>query len=111
MILKPKMALIYYIYVSQKTFVVSFMTDPAAQAYPKQLADQVAVPVYTLNQDVATWANKNLAGERLKQIYMDWKHIDTALHDRFLQLIYVNYKADFNLVKDRNPNMSFMDCY
>ena len=34
-----------------------------------------------------------------------------ALLDRFLQLLSMNYKDNFNLIKNRNPNMSFMDCF
>ncbi len=37
--------------------------------------------------------------------------MDTAFLDRFLQLISTNYKTDFKIVKDCNPNMSFMECY
>ncbi len=37
--------------------------------------------------------------------------MDAAILDRFLQLISMNYKDNFNLIKNRNPNMSFVDCF
>ncbi len=37
--------------------------------------------------------------------------MDAALMEIFLQLILTNYKADFKLVKNRNPIMLFMECY
>ncbi len=89
----------------------AFITDPAAQAYPQRAQDPGQGPTYTPNQDAAVWANKKLAWERQKQIYAEEKNMDAALLDRFLQLISKDYKDNFNLIKNRNPNMSFMDCY
>ncbi len=82
-----------------------------AQGYPQQEAGPGAGPLYTPNQDAAMWAKKKSVWECLKQIHIQETHIDAALLDRFLQLISTNYKADFNLVKNRNLNMSFVDCY
>ena len=49
--------------------------------------------------------------ECLKQIYVEEKHMDVTLLDHFLQLVSTIYKDNFNLIKNRNPNMSFMDCF
>ncbi len=89
----------------------AFITDPTVQAYLQWATDPGPGPVYTPNQDVAMWENEKLAWERLKKIYVEDKNMDAALLDSFLQLISTNYKDNFNLIKNRNPNMSFMDCF
>ena len=44
----------------------AFITDPTVQMYLQQTTDPGPGPVYTQNQNAATWANEKLAWERRK---------------------------------------------
>ena len=50
-------------------------------------------------QDAATWSNKKLAWERLKQLHIKEEHMDAELLYWLLQLVSMKYKDNFNLIK------------
>ena len=88
-----------------------FIANFTVQVYPQWAADPGPGSVYMPNQVASTWANKKLAWERLNQIYVKEKTMAAVLTDWFLHLVSTYYKDNFNLIKNRNPNMSFMDCF
>ena len=57
------------------------------------------------------WSNEKLQWERAKMVYRDELNMDKALTDRLLQLIPSEYKQEFTLRLQTEPNMRFQDAF
>ena len=88
-----------------------FVADPANQPYPHFANDPGDLPAHNAGGNAMVWSNEKLQWERAKMVYRDELNMDKALTDRLLQLTPSEYKQEFTLRLQTEPNMRFQDAF
>ena len=82
-----------------------------AEAYPTIPNYPGPVPIYDPNQTGAEHANTKSTWEYHATRHADCKTMMSSLIDRFLSLIDLTYKSDFENHRISNPNITFRECF
>ena len=82
-----------------------------AEAYPFIPVNPGPVPIYNPNDTPAQHANTKALWEYNSARRNDCYTMMSSLIDRFLSLIDLTYKSDFENHRISNPNITFRDCF